>query len=102
MLGLILAGLFGRGVHSAYKDAELEAEAQAADSPLLMSCTTQAEVIEKKCLFYDSPNMPRLTLEELKVIEGWYRDGYITEARRMAYLDRTGNTLSDVIEKRRL
>lgn len=101
MLGLILAGLLGKGAYNIYKDAEFDAKAQAAGSPLLVNCKTPAEVIETKCLFYNHSSMPRLTPEELKQIEDWYRDGYVNRERWLAYLHQTGKMLSEVVEKRR-
>lgn len=100
MFGLILAGLLGKGAYHVHKDLEFEVQAQTAGSPLLVNCKTPAEIIEKKCLFYGSPNMPKLTPEELKQIEDWYRDGYLTWSRHTAYLRQTGKSLQEVVERR--
>lgn len=101
MLGMILAGLLGKGAYNIYKDAEFDAKAQALGSPLLVNCKTPAEVIETKCLFHNHSNMPRLTSEELKQIEDWYRDGFVNSSRMQAYFSQTGKSLSDVVERRR-
>lgn len=101
MLGMILAGLLGKGVYNIYKDTEFDAKAQALGSPLLVNCKTPGEVIETKCRFHDHSNMPRLTPEELKQIEDWYRDGFVNSSRMRAYFNQTGKSLSDVVERRR-
>lgn len=94
----ILIGLLGKGVHSVYKDIELETKVQNAGHRLLIDCKSPGEVIRTKCVFIDKTDMPRLTDDELNTIENWYRDnGGVSREVMMGYYNQTGKFLFDVV-----
>lgn len=102
MLGMILAGLFGKGVHSSYKDAERQEQVNTAGHWALVNCKTVDEIIFEKCLWNTSSNMPKLTEEELKHIEWRYENNLaINQTVYNGYRKQTGKDLIDVVERRR-
>nr|WP_024835463.1 hypothetical protein [Clostridium sp. 12(A)] len=101
MFGLLLAGLFGKGAHTAYKDIEFDAKAQAAGHRLLIGCNSSNEVIRTKCIFSDTPDMPRLTDIELSTIEEWYsKNGGVSREIMMGYYKQTGKFLFDAVREK--
>lgn len=49
-------------------------------------------------IFSDNPDMPRLTDDELRIIEDWYRNySGVNRDIMMGYNKQTGNSLIDVI-----
>ncbi|GLB26551.1 hypothetical protein LXJ15735_27920 [Lacrimispora xylanolytica] len=101
MFGLLLAGLFGKGAYTVYKDVEYEAKAQVAGHRLLIGCNSSNEVIRTKCILSDTPDMPRLTDTELRTIEDWFRkNGGVSREIMMGYYKQTGRFLNDAVKSR--
>lgn len=100
MLGLFLAGLLGKGTYSIYKEAKYQEQVNAAGHRMLVGCKTIDEVIFQKCLWNTSPDMPKLSDEELRHIEWWQENNMgINQTIRNGYRKQTGKDLMD-IEKR--
>ncbi len=102
MFGLILTGLLGKSAHSIYKEVKYQGKVNAAGHRMLVGCKTMDEIIFNKCLWNTSPDMPKLTDEELRHIEWWQENNMgINQTIRNGYRKQTGNDLYDVIKERR-
>lgn len=101
MFGVILAGLLGVGAQSIYKEAKYQGKVNAAGHRMLVGCKTLDEVIFNKCLWRTSPDMPKLTDEELRHIEWWQENNMgINQTIRNGYREQTGKDLMDIKNRR--
>jgi len=102
MLGMFFAGLLGVGAQSIYKEAKYQQKVNAAGHRMLVGCKTVDEVIFQKCLWNTSPDMPKLTDEELRHIEWRYENRMpINPTISSGYRKQTGKDLYEVIERRK-
>ena len=102
MLGILFAGLLGKGAHSVYKEAKYQERVSAAGHQMLVGCNTIDEVIFEKCLWNTLSDMPKLTDEELRHIEWRYENRMpINPTISGGYRKQTGKDLSEVIERRK-
>lgn len=102
MLGLLFAGLLGKGAYSVYKEAKYQERVNAAGHQMLVGCKTVDEIIFEKCLWRTSSDMPKLTDEELRHIEWLYENHMgVCQTIQSGYREQTGNDLYNVIKERR-
>lgn len=101
MLGMLFAGLLGKGAHSVYKEAKYQERVNTAGHQMLVGCNTIDEVIFEKCLWNTLSDMPKLTDEELRHIEWRYENRLpINPTISGGYRTQTGKDLREVVERR--